>query len=406
MNQQSNLIGPSGPFPPLRRAHTGELQGTRRSLWGTRIAMLLLGVAAPGCASSGVTGRSIEPGPAAEERSDPVFEHPVSLRDVLVSDCFGARSAMPEVSGLSVEAPAGGESTELRVGTAVDVRLRRTEGHDQDRRVEFDVWTTSTTRTRSAHGTQSYDAEAHRRLAFSDTIQDGACLRHFDQVSSVGACTGDFGSGGVQLESALEGATVLFRDGEVVSVEPAVELIELDADALVTRVDLTAFLPVDEVGLGESWEVDPNCLKTVLQPGGGLLLTSSVGVRETTHPIGVDGSVTATLVGPLVDEAHRFRIDLEFDCRREGDLSDSKAECSLANIDYRSVELSETVRGSGWLIWDTEADQVVHLEARLEVERNTEVSAELKPRPGLVTDISSSSLSSDTVLTRVMVTHL
>ena len=189
--------------------------------------------------------------------------------------------------------------------------------------------------------------------------------------------------------SELEGSTVKFEwnaengeydvsfDGD----EGDEELLEgLEAD-----LTLRAFLPDSEVSEGDSWEVDPEAMRSVLAPGGSLKLepeeteeAGMMGAGPTPSPDqflqDMEGSINATFKGMRDEDGVQVAvIAVEFNVASAADLTDMLADAMSENdmgmeIDIEAFDMEFSYEGEGEIHWNVQAGVVHGCEISGEVE--------------------------------------
>lgn len=209
--------------------------------------------------------------------------------------------------------------------------------------------------------------------------------RHFDKLGSSGSYAmemmGNPNERSMTGSSGLEGKTVQFTwDPDDSSYTLAFHESDGEAElleGLEEDLDLRKFLPAAEVAEGDTWQLEPEVLRSVLHPGGDLRIRPNLDAdeREAMGSMGlgmesfqdmssmlgesVEGSVTAEYKGSReVDGVTVGEIHLVFKLKSANDATETMREM-LANvpeemgqieIDHMDVEL--TYEGQATLMWD------------------------------------------------------
>lgn len=191
----------------------------------------------------------------------------------------------------------------------------------------------------------------------------------------------------VGASSELEGKTVVFKwNGE--SEEYDVSFAEDDADAdeellvdLAEDMDLRAFLPGRPVSEGDSWQVEPARLVSVLAPGGDLKMIPEElpgGMEMPGNDLGLadqlgdlEGSCTATYRGVREVGGRRAGvIALSIDVKSTKDITELMMEAAEANKpegmgfeqEIQSADVESEFKLEGELLWDLEAGTLLSLD--------------------------------------------
>lgn len=191
--------------------------------------------------------------------------------------------------------------------------------------------------------------------------------------------------------SRLEGARVLFElDPELDRTVPSWDAPgeALDLSGLTEDMDLRGLLPPSEVGVGESWQIDPSVFLLVFAPGGdlGLVRESRTTVDPQLRFMGLDPSLTAHeqlfgagALGDIgkgtsvtaryvsIDEAGIARVEIAFELSTSWGLGavDAAEKARLfgeSPIDVGEATLKFTLKGQGELLWDTRAGHLRELD--------------------------------------------
>ncbi len=215
--------------------------------------------------------------------------------------------------------------------------------------------------------------------------------------------TSDFDSGseGNDLETLLEGRTVIFEWDEdeedyVVAFEGDEEDDEL-LEGLSEDMDLRRFLPEGEVEEGDEWNVDPYLLGPVLAPGGLLgfqadsesveaqeILDQFMGadIEKVLRSL-LDGEVVCTFEGmEEVDEVSVAVIKIAVEIDSSVDLVEfletiieELAEGADEDVSIDQAELAFELEGEGRLLWDLDAGHFDGFEANGDVSVTFELVA-------------------------------
>ena len=195
----------------------------------------------------------------------------------------------------------------------------------------------------------------------------------------------------VESASELEGMTIVFTWNEDEGAyEAAFEDGEGDPellDGLEADLTLRGFLPDGDVSEGDSWEVDPQNMRTVLAPGGALKLepTEELDLMSGGGPQpdaseflrNIDGTVTATLKGTRDVEGIRVAvISLEFELLATADLTETMAEAMEGqdmgqegmDMSFDAFDIEFAYQGEGELHWNLQAGVVDSCQVSGEVE--------------------------------------
>jgi hypothetical protein len=166
---------------------------------------------------------------------------------------------------------------------------------------------------------------------------------------------------------------------------------------LVEDLDLRAFLPDEDMGVEDTWEIAPERLALVLAPGGALHFGPDKGgvpASDALDPLEIvstalfalaeiaaepEGEVTATWVETKQVEGRSVAVlEIDWDSRSKGVLAERAAEmlaaagASSERTDV-AVNVLVTCEGEGKLLWDLAARHA----HSLELELRTSYEAEL-----------------------------
>jgi hypothetical protein len=199
----------------------------------------------------------------------------------------------------------------------------------------------------------------------------------------------------LDLASEIEGEKVVFtRETPGDEAEAKFEGEEHATSELLRGLredlDLRGFLPAEDVGVEDWWEVDVEQLADVLAPGGDLALAPGRGASLDSENLQPDQIVAAALV--RVGEARDGRsgeatltwketkkegerelasIAVEIGATAKGELSGRLRQLLAeagAEADDRKLAMEWAADGEGTLVWDLTADRFESLELALDVE--------------------------------------
>ncbi|MEX1023733.1 MAG: hypothetical protein WD226_01535 [Planctomycetota bacterium] len=196
-------------------------------------------------------------------------------------------------------------------------------------------------------------------------------------------------TGDGERTAPLEGHTVHFRfdaDTEEYarSFADADESAQKDwLDDLAEDLDLRALLPEGEVGVDDTWSLEPEALASVLAPGGSFTWGGDSDDDEDDDHLrlvlpgfapeqlfdALEGDATATLTSLEGDLA---TITLDFDLEAEADLidhfTDRLGDEGETQREFEDAEATLLLAGTATLVWNTARHtfESFHLEADLE----------------------------------------
>jgi hypothetical protein len=181
-------------------------------------------------------------------------------------------------------------------------------------------------------------------------------------------------------KSELEGSTVKFTwnedEGEYVASFPDGDGEEELLEGLEEDMDLRMLLPDGEVSEGDEWKLDPQALKSVLNPGGDLKLipeesddddnmmgmNSDFGDADDWFTEDLDGEVMATFSGMretsdgdkvaaiAITFAISNAIDMTEDMREEMENADLPPEAGEMEVNSMDIEIE--LEGECTLLWN------------------------------------------------------
>ena len=215
------------------------------------------------------------------------------------------------------------------------------------------------------------------------------------EVSAAGESEGD----GAEVEGALEGTTVVFTwDEEEGAMVASYEDEEGDAellDGLVEDMDLRVFLPEDDVEDGDTWQVAPRNLSTVVMPGGSLdpsdedmdpeaeeMMALFEGRFEDLMSSVLDGEVTCTYRGEREEDGKNLaviEVAVEIDSSTDlsqliSDVLDEVDEEMPEDLEFDTADLTLELEGEGTLLWDTAAGRFHSFQCSSDVSVGLELS--------------------------------
>ncbi|MFT5288705.1 MAG: hypothetical protein ACI8QS_002313 [Planctomycetota bacterium] len=182
-----------------------------------------------------------------------------------------------------------------------------------------------------------------------------------------------------ESKSSLEGTTVVFNwNAESGEYDAAFDGEEGDPDLLEdlsVNLTLNGFLPDGQVDKGDTWDVSPVALRTLLAPGGSLKLepvdsdsSGMEGAGPQPSPDqfleDIEGTVTATYAGTRdVDGIQVAVIALEFGVTAAADLSELMADAiegadmpmEGVTVEIESFDIEFEYEGEGELFWNLQA---------------------------------------------------
>ena len=197
-----------------------------------------------------------------------------------------------------------------------------------------------------------------------------------------------------EVSCELEGETVEFRWNEkreeytreqLDAVKPS-ELLE----ALDAELDLLAFLPEDEVEVGDRWEVELAAVTALLHPGGELGLTEDPDEEDASfEDVSLEGELKAHLVEIREEDGkHLAVITLEGEY-----VEEQKRPTNLEHIpvvdgtahEHRTSRLAL----EGELLWDLDAGHATSLELTASVDSTSETIRDAdQPGPSFTSTLS------------------
>ncbi len=194
-------------------------------------------------------------------------------------------------------------------------------------------------------------------------------------------------------ESPLEGLSVVFTwsDEEGDFVADFAEGSE-DDEALLERLtedtDMRGFLPEDEVAEGDTWEVSPEAMRSILAFGGDLKIELDTSeIEEMAGGMGpggggsgalpppdqflgeIEGAVTATYAGNDEDGYARILLTVEVDSAKE--ITDFFSEAleqlpEEMDVQFDSADMEFELEGEATLLWDARAGHLHSFELNAE----------------------------------------
>ncbi len=199
--------------------------------------------------------------------------------------------------------------------------------------------------------------------------------------------------------SDLEGCAVLFGEegGDLSPSFPEEENADEELlEGLTALLDLEGLLPEDSVEEGDSWEVDPDVIAALANPGGDLHLRAE-GVGDEgfmmfgdapgsdEEMVETDGEVVATYLGIREEDGRRLAaVEISVDYAvlvdltdvfggMDGDLPDDVPEgMIMPEIEHAEEETSR--EGEGLLLWDLERGTLHSLELSCEFTETQTIS--------------------------------
>jgi len=257
-------------------------------------------------------------------------------------------------------------------------------------------------------GGMSMDTTASTRLSVTDVyaeVGDGRptkLVRTFDEIGAQTAMTGSHPMMGEMSQesegtSELEGLSVVFTwdaDEEEYSVAFADDSSGDDEllEGLEEALDMRAVLPDGEVAEGDSWEVDPQVIRTLLAPGGSTkveLESDGEGGMGGPQPspnefLGeLEGEVTAQFTGTRAADDGRnvgaISLTIEVSSARDmadfmADMMEDMPEQPGMEMEFNSMDYEFTFEGEGVLLWDLEAGVLHSMEISGEVSQTVDTS--------------------------------
>ncbi len=203
--------------------------------------------------------------------------------------------------------------------------------------------------------------------------------RTFDAISSTthltmrNQMTGDTDQD-MPGSSELEGLSVVFAWNEDageydVTFAEGTEGDEELLENLAEDMDLRAFLPDQEVAVGDTWKVPVEAAKAVFAPGGALKVVPEESDDFGPTPgsnmspdemIGdIDGEILAELTGIREEDGKRLAaIKIKLDVNSANDLSeklqdlDDEMPEGMPTPKIQSMDLEFEFKGEGELVWD------------------------------------------------------
>jgi hypothetical protein len=191
--------------------------------------------------------------------------------------------------------------------------------------------------------------------------------------------------------SKLEGKTVDFTwNADEEKYDVAYHDSEGEADlleGLAEDLDLRAFLPGKEVAAGDTWKIDPNTFKQVLQPGGNLKIRPNLDAddeeamgmmgmgmddfQDMSRMIGdsMEGDVQGEYKGSReADGATVGEIHVTFKLSSANDATEMVKKMlkapsdQIESLDIDHMDMEFTYEGDGTILWDLAAGHVHSLE--------------------------------------------
>jgi len=216
-----------------------------------------------------------------------------------------------------------------------------------------------------------------------EQVADGRVTRlkrSFDELGGTTRISGSHPVAGpieeeLDMASELEGKSVVFtwdKDEEAYVAAFAEEGADEDLlEDLREDLDLSGFLPTAEVAEGESWNVEPEVVRSLLAPGGDLKLRpdgpagqfGSSSQFSQNDLIGeLDGKFQATFGGVREEEGAKvavIKLDLQAHSARDmSSLLEELGEQMQANlpegmeVDFTSLDGEYEFDAEGELLWD------------------------------------------------------
>ena len=187
---------------------------------------------------------------------------------------------------------------------------------------------------------------------------------------------GESGESGTEMESDLEGSTVVFTrsdDGYDVAFESG-EGDESLLEDLREDMDLRFLLPGESVSEDDTWEVSLSEFIALLEPGGGLRLGSDdeddgPGMEGAFDSLSdafdeiLEGSCTCTYKGMRdVDGVELAEVELEIVVSSAVDLTEMLSESleeladesAMGTPEFEFADLNVDVEGTGVLLWNVD----------------------------------------------------
>ena len=222
-----------------------------------------------------------------------------------------------------------------------------------------------------------------RATRFERTYEDLAGFQGFEMNSDMMGSMSEESD----LASDLDGLTVVFeRDDEGAFEAAWPEDAPGDDDLLVgleAALPFAEFLAPEGVEVDDSWELDPELVSRLLDPGGSLSLRGEDGpegllrIDDSAEDIDVerDGELTATLERVVDGQAV---VSLAFEYSEVVDLTEHMAAMQadapedapegMMMPDIQEMTNAADYEGEGTLVWDLDAGHLVELSLEYEVE--------------------------------------
>lgn len=230
------------------------------------------------------------------------------------------------------------------------------------------------------------EIEGTSRLVVVDELEGVAAgrptrlVRHYEEILGTSDETirvdgADSGSRAVEGESALEGARVVFTWDEAAGEYRAAfqgGADEARDEALLgglrEDLDLRGFLPPADREPGAPWDVDPDVIRGLLEPGGELALTGLEEPDGAFEEVSFEAAVAATLAAPREEDGRELAV---IELTGNGSFA-SERPSDLSFVPFVTGTATETrttrFELEGRLAWDLGARRAHACELTLDVE--------------------------------------
>ena len=232
-------------------------------------------------------------------------------------------------------------------------------------------------------------------------------IRRFDKLASssvVSQSNPMMGDSTTDMKSSsqLEGKTVIFtwnaENGEYdLAFEEGSDGEASLLEGLAVDTDLSGLLPDKEVAVDDTWEIDPDAVRTLFAPGGSLKLIAEnfdeLGMGNSPQPSAdqflgdMEGEVSGTYMGTRDEDGVKVGvIHLKIAFTSAKDLTEFMKEMMSEveapggedlNMEVEAFDMEFAFEGEGDLLWNIEAGVIHSIEVTGEVEQTVDMAMNL-----------------------------